>query len=193
MNYLNSVFVVLLVILVAIAAFGYLINESADQRQIIADREAEILDLKARLTQQDSQCQADKHVLEIQVTDAQAELDQCQIDLQNTSQELKECDAAPEEAPLIQGQIQADPPTPGGQTDQVLLPVAAGTGSSARSSLGTCDLRKRHPPGWAHRWGAGCNSPGAGDQSEPKPSCSSTHCGLTGPLPLSDAVHRKDE
>jgi hypothetical protein len=111
MNYLNSVFVVLLVILVAIAAFGYLINESADQRQIIAEYEAEILDLKARLVQQDSQCQADKHVLDEHVADVQGDLDQCRIDLQNTPQELAD----------------GDPPTAGSQIDSVSPPVQVET------------------------------------------------------------------
>lgn len=157
MNYLNSVFVVLLVILVAIGAFGFLINESLDQQQVIADQETEIANLLAQLSQQSTQCQNTIAEKDRQLAEIQARLDQALLDLQTaqqsldgctavlaqTQQELEACLAAPVAPPVTgsrpsefdlpahSSQVETQAPLWAAMTSDNIVALVAGMGSVA--------------------------------------------------------------
>jgi Na+-transporting methylmalonyl-CoA/oxaloacetate decarboxylase gamma subunit len=130
MNYLNSVFVVLLVILVAIGAFGYVINEYLDLRELNEAKDAQIFDLQNKLAEQIAQCQiALEEQLTEQIAQCQVALDeqlieqtaQCQvaldekdglldqaiIDLQTSGQNLDACNATLEQTQQALGACQS--------------------------------------------------------------------------------------
>jgi hypothetical protein len=103
MNYLNSVFVVLLVILLAVGAFGFLINEALDLRQEIVELRTKNAELGAQLEQQALQFQGEIEGRDRLLAEQQVLLDQYNVTEQAIRQDLDACTTA-----LVQAQPSLD-------------------------------------------------------------------------------------
>jgi hypothetical protein len=125
MNYLNSVFVVLLVILLAVGAFGFLINEALDLRKEIVELRTQNAELEARLEQQASQFQGEVEGRDRLLAEQQISLEQCNVAKQALSQDLDVCaialgqaQSSPDQANLNQDTNQTTLANPGTQPQQ---------------------------------------------------------------------------